>query len=1207
MEQPAEPSKLLPISQTVCFKGTDESNSAEVFCEKVTIIPSSGQHETGSSKVKLKNVVDFSWELRFYTGQLLAVHVGGKYLAYGIKAVGKTNGVVRVVNRESSERSLIKGIEGMVQDIAFAHIPTEVVLACVDEYGNLLVHQIEETKDKTICTLLLHVEQSNTHTPGSNHRVIWCPYIPEEENSDVTYDDVAKLLVLTHGAKAEMWNVGMVTAKHGVGPLHPENVGEGYLEIKEHTAPIIDAAFSPDGTALATASLDGDVKFFQVYMHNDTKPRCLHQWQPHAGKPLSSLFFLDNHKTYNPEVQFWKFAITGAENNSELKIWSCESWTCLQTIKFTREAGNKSIVLKAGLDLGAGYLLLSDINYKLLYVLQLHKDPSETQAYICSVSEFLLPYPILSFGIVDAGLRKFKSNSLEDLCNEDGDDEPLQFVQAVVVRMYLVQPKSLQECHITFQPPVPLGDMDQKLSTLSHDSLMFREGLSDLSTNALSTSVAELDAIVSDLPANHMSDIQQPANLNSQQQQEQQQLNLMTPDAFSSPAKKDSPTDLRSPQISRHVDTSQHMTRILEGSISGSPTIISAIASSPLDDVMSLAGGQAKVVPGVDQPLATSELQEVVAFQKEGFASGGSSPSREVQEILSLKGSDHHNHSYYDDKNITEIAETKIETQAAPTAATENCQFDALVKEKDVTNMKPSRPEADGWPQIPISLVSQFGKSEENQTKRNVPLFQDEAVGQNGDSFQHSLWNKNQKLENSITVLDHKISSICEILQQQQLEIKKLYEVCTVHRAEHRDHNSPSLSPRIESVIMSQLDKALLKHQQQQGVLLEELLLQSNDKEQKRQEAIMSAISQAVGNLVTAKLEDIVTAEIKNGIIPALVSTVEPLKHQLHVEMTQKLTATDHLLKENIAKLVHSKSVMEVLSNSIVTALQPTVHHTYKEAFTTLVMPSFEKSCQSMFHQINESFSKGTKEYIQTLESYFDKQRRQQEKGRDMISQIQALSDSLRTNIERLTSAIQEEVQSQVKEGLTSIQDSLNKTVCETIKEHIAKGFRGQQDVIQNSVITAVRSRAVTPAPHIVDSHVQQMQIEQLIGQGQINTAFQQALSASDLGLVVFICEKVNPQQVFNQTPCPLQQHVLLSLIQQLSADMSNHTELKHKYLEEAVMNLDATNPLTREHMPAVLTNLQRQLTAYIASNPNNKITRSMKMLNMATQSLLNG
>jgi hypothetical protein len=78
---------------------------------------------------------------------------------------------------------------------------------------------------------------------------------------------------------------------------------------------------------------------------------------------------------------------------------------------------------------------------------------------------------------------------------------------------------------------------------------VFRDGLSDLSANALSTSVAELEGEVCDLPANRMSDSQQPANLGSQQQ-EQQQLNLMTPDAFSSPAKKDSPTDLRSPQVS---------------------------------------------------------------------------------------------------------------------------------------------------------------------------------------------------------------------------------------------------------------------------------------------------------------------------------------------------------------------------------------------------------------------------------------------------------------------------------------------------------------------------------------------------------------------------------------------------------------------------------------------------------------------------------
>jgi hypothetical protein len=48
---------------------------------------------------------------------------------------------------------------------------------------------------------------------------------------------------------------------------------------------------------------------------------------------------------------------------------------------------------------------------------------------------------------------------------------------------------------------------------------------------------------------------------------------------------------------------------------------------------------------------------------------------------------------------------------------------------------------------------------------------------------------------------------------------------------------------------------------------------------------------------------------------------------------------------------------------------------------------------------------------------------------------------------------------------------------------------------------------------------------------------------------VVFVCETVNPAQIFNQIPCPLEQPVLLSLIQQLSADIGNNTELKHKYV----------------------------------------------------------
>ena len=58
------------------------------------------------------------------------------------------------------------------------------------------------------------------------------------------------------------------------------------------------------------------VKFFQCYLiagsaAEQNPPRCLHKWSPHGGKPVSFIHFLDDHKDHNPEVQFWKFAVTG--------------------------------------------------------------------------------------------------------------------------------------------------------------------------------------------------------------------------------------------------------------------------------------------------------------------------------------------------------------------------------------------------------------------------------------------------------------------------------------------------------------------------------------------------------------------------------------------------------------------------------------------------------------------------------------------------------------------------------------------------------------------------------------------------------------------------------------------------------------------------------------------------------------------------------
>lgn len=69
------------------------------------------------------------------------------------------NYAVRVVNRETSKRALIKGTGAMVEDLAFAFIPSQTTLACVDETGAVYVHNIFEDARDISTTLILHILQ----------------------------------------------------------------------------------------------------------------------------------------------------------------------------------------------------------------------------------------------------------------------------------------------------------------------------------------------------------------------------------------------------------------------------------------------------------------------------------------------------------------------------------------------------------------------------------------------------------------------------------------------------------------------------------------------------------------------------------------------------------------------------------------------------------------------------------------------------------------------------------------------------------------------------------------------------------------------------------------------------------------------------------------------------------------------------------------
>lgn len=104
---------------------------------------------------------------------------------------------------------------------------------------------------------------------------------------------------------------------------------------------------------------------------------------------------------------------------------------------------------------------------------------------------------------------------------------------------------------------------------------------------------------------------------------------------------------------------------------------------------------------------------------------------------------------------------------------------------------------------------------------------------------------------------------------------------------------------------------------------------------------------------------------------------------------------------------------------------------------------------------------------------------------------------------------------------------------------------------------------------------------------------------------MLYVCETVDPAQVFGQPPCPLSQPVLLSLIQQLASDLGTRSDLKLSYLEEAVMHLDHSDPITRDHMGSVMAQVRQKLFQFLQADPHNSLSKAARRLSLMLHGLV--
>uniref|UniRef100_A0A2C9M9M7 Uncharacterized protein n=2 Tax=Biomphalaria glabrata TaxID=6526 RepID=A0A2C9M9M7_BIOGL len=1247
------------LPQIINLADNDDKTSVSVYNPEVEVYvaPSFVEKSSGSNKVKITPVVNHVWEMRYYHGNLVAVHRDSIFVAYVLKGKPPNIGNVRVISRKTAHRVLLKDFQGCVMDIAFA-LSDDVILAAADEEGNLFVYSIIMNGDSILSNLILHI---NGHESSyrSLIRVIWCPYMPEDDAEHESLDP-AKMLVYLHGTQAEVWNVDLVSKGQGCGPHSYKDVLSGVMCVDpyEPMMSVVNAAFAPDGSAIAVAYESGIVKFFLVELEGDCpEAECMYDWNPHDGAPLTSLFFLDDHKHPVSDLQLWKFALTGAKQNTEIKLWSCETWACVQTLKFNAPLSQPNVLLqmKSEIDLTSKYLALSDIHSRVLYILQIHQDYRSSTAHVSSLSQFTLTQPCLSFAIFEAGLKKFKhaendshldeitTGELGEIHEEtdahNGRENAIidgELSSGVQLKMFGVHTKALQELLIRYRPEssAPVAH-SASVGSISLDELGLRDRLSDVS-------IDQSEHIQNFTPISHP-----PA--------------LMTPQAFSS-SRGNSLVEGSSQLSLSSTSSFTNVTAMNEeieahsnhGSLDQSLMLVSSTTQSPQNRPTPKGNLEAPILPSSSvegtelnspinsrikssQPLNTSRSNEDIledlfsstqSLNKslDKASSTGSFPvGRLMEETQQEEGYDE------DDKEVaTALGLKEVEKDGLTERPSDEYEDKNEV-------IWPDPPDVSKETKLLVnqhSICEDFKEpefSDENEEAEVEEIIQSHVEDNETRSVDNDFSSRTKRLDSGqtrvLTSIDASIANLAsqlhqqqKLMQEMQAELNHQREIQLQlhrHQMEHQQLQQitvqqPSLEKdinKLEDILISRMEHSLAQHMQKETQRLQESLKKSDSIRKQRDESLQTSVVTEVSKTVKDTVTNTLRTEIKQTVTPALHRFIEPMKDKIHQEVAHRLTACDTLLKENISKAVKSRSTMDVLAHAVGDVVYQQMQQAYTETFKIVMLPAFKSTMEKTVSDVHGVFQQGTKEYQLYIRQNLDQMLRDRVAAQEIVSRMEAVEQQFIHSVGQmknvLVNSIRDDLAGQVAQAFNSLKDELLKDITKIVKEELGQSITEHGSHISNQLTTLLRSGAATPVPLSLDEDNSKDRIMRELRNGRINEAFQCALSASNLDLVVYTCEAAKHLEIFANKYCPLTQPVLLSLISQLSAHLEKNFELKLKYLEDAVINLDPEQPMTAEHIPNVLGALVQRLQVTDAHGGDAKKIRAIRMIVMAAKSLL--
>ncbi|KAJ0263950.1 Varicose-related protein [Hirschfeldia incana] len=1131
----------------------------------------SGEHAVYDVDVRLQGEIQPQLEVtpitkygsdpQLVVGRQIAVNK--VYICYGLKG-----GNIRVLNINTALRALFRGHSQRVTDMAFFAQDVHL-LASVSLDGKVFVWKISEGSegddDPQITGKIALALQILGHEDAKHPRVCW-----HSHKQEILVVSIGKHVLLIDTTKVGR---GEVFSAEAPIQCHLDKLVDGVKIVGKHDGEVTDLSICQWMiTRLVSSSVDGTVKIWQ-----DFKPQPVAVLRPHDGHPVNSATFVTS-----PERSDHVILITGGPLNREMKIWvpsgeegwllpaDSESWNCTQKLdlKSSIEPRVEEAFFNQVIALSeAGLLLLANAKRNAIYAVHLDYGSSPADTRMDYLSEFTVTMPILSF-----------------VGTNDPPEEP-------IVKVYCVQTQAIQQytLDLCLCLPPPIAEnvgLEKSDSSVSQEANMV-EGMSKSSGMKLADlpsvdSVPKPSILVNrskgaitssypagSAPAETLAPVIVPSN------GEPRTSGLLSDSSATGSAYATSPQPPLSPRLSSKLSGYQTPVDVIEPILphhelgGQGPSSESSVAVGEKnseessrtkdkdvtldDDVSGMRSPQAffkhpthLVTPSEFlMRVSSSEASITTEDKKERDANiqdvnidsrDAEVEVKEVGESSSTQNGEITEHRTSVNKEKIFYSQTlNLSTEMArdcypSTESEETKDYEQSVQagdnldSRDVSGKLPESVSSSGLPQS--AAANSKGKKQKSKTSQGPGL---SSASSNVAVLAETYNEQTESSSQHILALQETINQILVLQKDMQRQLPNAVNGAVTKEGK-----------RVEVALGRMNERTNKSNADALWARLQEETLKNEKAMRDDSQQIVNAMTNFMSKELNATLEKTIKKEFAT-IVPAVARALTPA-----IEKTVSSSITDSFQRGLGDKAVNQldKSVCSKLESTITKQIQTQFQTSGRQALQEALrsgleaslIPSFERSCKTMFEQVDTAFQKGMAEHTNAAQQRFDAGHSQ-------------LAHTLK---ETITSA-------------SSVAQALSRELAESQRNRLALAAAGANSSGSN---TLVSQRSGGPLSALLEKVEADpiTELSRLISERKYEESFTSALQRSDVSIVSWLCSQVDLRGLLAMNPLPLSQGVLLSLLQQLACDISKDTSRKLAWMTDVVAAINPSDPMVAVH-----------------------------------------